>query len=214
MYSVYSSNDAPSFGYTSLRAAISVIESFIARADGPTYTYLYIPFVDTASHEHGLDSKEARRALKHTHSRLDTLATHLAGTARIIITADHGQIVVPPHERHILPEDDPLLPLLKLPPTCEPRVPAFHVAEGASGQFEAAFRARFGGEFALITIDEADGLRLFGPDGLSAETRRRLGDYIALSDGASVILHRPGDPIVGYHGGLLPDEVRVPLIVA
>ena len=82
------------------------------------------------------------------------------------------------------------------------------------------FRDRFGDRFFLLTTAEAEEMRLFGPGTLSDEVRLRLGTFVALSSGADVILYdwpsrsEDDQPFVGYHSGLTPAEMRIPLIVA
>jgi hypothetical protein len=213
VYSRYSSGNAPSAGYASLREGVEAVVAFIERAAGPTLTYLYTPFVDTAQHERGVDSKSTRRALKLVRSRLELLAERLQDRARMVMTADHGQVDIDPGRQTQLREGDPLLDLLRAPPSCEPRAPAFHVRDGQHAAFEAMFRDRFGDRFALLTVDEADELRLFGPEPMSPETRARLGDYLGIALDDDTLSLPPDTPMIGFHGGLLPDEVRVPLVV-
>ena len=214
LYSRYSSGEAPGIGYTSLRTAVADTCAYIERADRQTYTYFYTSFVDTAEHQRGTDSKAVRRALKLVQTRIETLAEKLVGRARIIVTADHGQIDIPLEGQTVLANDDPLLDLLLIPPTCEPRIPAFHVRQEQHATFEQQFRERFAEHFALLAIDEADELRLFGPEPLSRETRRRLGDYVGVALGPYALLYRPEHPMIGFHGGLQRDEMRIPLIIA
>ena len=41
-----------------------------------------------------------------------------------------------------------------------------------------------------------------------------LGDFIAVpADGAAFLLHGQAAPYLGNHGGLLPGEMEVPLII-
>jgi hypothetical protein len=212
-YSRYSSGDAPGMGYSSLRDACDGIAEFIGRSRTPTFTYFYVPFVDTAQHERGIASKATRRAMRLVESRLEELADRLKGTARFIVTADHGQIEVPASAQCEFETGDPLLALLRVPPSCEPRTPAFHVHAGQSSRFEQMFRERFGEDWALLTADDVDELRLLGPQPISAETRRRIGDYLGIALGTSILSLPLDKPMVGFHGGLQPDEVLVPLVI-
>lgn len=217
VYSRYSSADADHFGYASIMDAIDAIDHRIRAADGPTYTYLYIPYIDTAEHHHGPYARPVMKALDHVRSRMRLLFERLHGRARMVVTADHGQIDVAAGGREILDRNDPLIKMLRLPPSCEPRAPALHVRPGMLDAFAAAFRERLGDRFALLTVDEADELRLFGAPPLSVETRRRLGDYIAIPHGPHVILYEPKKQLralKGFHGGLTPDEMRIPLMLA
>ncbi len=116
--------------------------------------------------------------------------------------------------------DDELLQLLVVPPTCEPRAPCFHVREGKVAEFAQSFADRFGDRYALLTAAEAEELELFGPGPFADTFRARVGDFVAFPRGCEVLLSRPGDTrlgtelIRGFHGGLLPDEVRIPFVLA
>jgi hypothetical protein len=172
--------------------------------------------VDTAEHEHGTHARQVTNAVDHVRLRLRTLVESLRGTARVIITADHGQIDVPQQTRVIFDRHDPLMGMLRIPPSCEPRASVFHVRSGFEERFADAFRDRFGDRFALLSTQEVEELRLLGPEQLDRETRRRIGDFLAVPRGLDVILYEPPPTLRamrGFHGGLLPDEVRIPLIL-
>lgn len=213
VYTKYSTAGDDGYGYRSFRAGVEAVAWGVETATGPTYTYLYVSSVDTAEHNRGVWSKPVRRALKLVSSRLETLAGRLEGQARIVITADHGQTDIPLPQQTQLAEGDPLLAMLDAGPHCEPRAPAFHVKHNMHAAFEAEFRSRFGARFALLTVEEADELRLFGQEAMSPETRLRLGHYVALATGPYTLALTHERPMVGFHGGLQADEVRVPLVV-
>lgn len=206
-------------GYVQLDAAVECIVERIRRADGPTYTYFYVPHLDSAGHEHGMASPQALAALTEIDACLAQLAGALAGRARLVITADHGQVDVPETHRLPLYAGDPLLAHLLAPPTGGKRTGLYHVRSGHGDAFAAAFRERFGEHFALISADQADDLRLFGPEPCVPLARRRLGDFvsIALCD-VTLSFLRPGDTPadanVGNHDGMSPAEMRIPLILA
>jgi hypothetical protein len=215
--STYFSGGAQSIGYERLDDAVHSIVMRVGRDARPSYTYFYVPFVDAAEHAHGVRSPEVRRTLRHVQRSIERLAEQLEGRAIVVVTADHGLIDVPQESRQWIMRDDPLMRLLSVPPSCEPRCVAFHVREGELERFAEEFRERFGAEFALLSLDEADELRLFGPDGIAPETRRRLGDYIAVPYGEATMVYEPDHDLrkmVGFHGGLTPDEMRTPLIIA
>jgi hypothetical protein len=214
VYSNYFSGGAPQHGYEHLSAAVEAISTRIAAAGAPTYTYLYVPFIDTAEHDHGPDAKPVVTTVTMVERNIATLAERLGGRARIVVSADHGLTYVGRRAQQEIKHGDPLLDLLRLPPSSEPRVPLFYAREGCAVRFAAAFRERFGSTHALLTIDEVDELRLLGPAPLAHETRRRMGDFMAISATADAISYKPDAPMLGYHGGLLPEEMRIPLIVA
>lgn len=210
----YFSGDAPSHGYKHLSGAVDGVAGRVSIARAPTYTYLYVPFVDQTQHERGPGASQVRRALASVVAQVERLADALAGRARIVLTADHGHIDV--GARHVIMPDDPLLALLAVPPYGEPRVPMFRTKLGTAGAFAATFRERFGERFVLLSTDEADELRLFGREPLSAETRARIGDFIAVALDDDVLLYDPDAELramAGTHGGMTPAEMLVPLVV-
>ena len=213
VYSNYLSGGQPQFGYKHVADAIAAIAARIENASAPTYTYFYVPFIDTAEHEHGPHAKAVGKTLRMVEHNIEALASRLAGEARIIVSADHGLTHVERRDQHEIEDGDPLLDVLRLPPSGEPRVPFFYPRIGGEVAFAAAFRERFGATHALLTINEVDELRLLGPDAFAPETRRRMGEFMAISATPDAIQHKPDDPMLGYHGGLLSDEMRIPLIV-
>jgi len=213
VYSNYVSGGPPQVPYKRLSRAIDTVAGRVRDAHTSTYTYLYVPFIDTAEHKHGPYTKAVAKTLAKVEQAIESLAEKVAGRARLIVSADHGLTHVDKRHQHEIKDGDPLLGLLRLPPTGEPRTPLFFTRDGALEDFADAFRGRFGATHALLTIDEVDELRLLGPEPLAAETRRRLGDFMAVSATSDAISYKPDEPMLGYHGGLLSDEMRIPLIV-
>ncbi|MEX2157984.1 MAG: alkaline phosphatase family protein [Dehalococcoidia bacterium] len=220
VYTRYVSGGTPISGYTALRDAIDGAIARVERAASATYTYIYYPAVDTLEHIHGPASDHVRNELDRVESELARLARAIAGRGRVAVSADHGVLAVAQKHKYVIEADDPLLEPLVAPPYGEPRVPFFRVRDGASDAFTSRFRERYGEEFALLSIDEADELRLFGPEPLSTATRGRIGDYIAVPEAARVLVHssvrdKHGPGLMrGFHGGMLREEMRIPLVVA
>lgn len=219
VYSRYSSGGAASAGYRSLSEAIDLVVEHARAASGATYSYLYTPIVDGAAHEFGTGSHEVRAALLAVDGQLARLASALGDDARIVTTADHGHLDGPPAARLTLPREGGFDEWLAAPPSGDPRVLHFRLRAGARDAFAKAFRERLGEHFVLLTLDEVDGLRLFGPDPLSEETRLRLGDFVAISLGQQMIAYegaREFDHLMAQqsnHSGLTPAEMTVPLII-
>lgn len=213
-YSEYFGGGVPTTGYNRLGDACKAIVRRIAEASTPTYSYLYVPYVDQAQHAHGPHADPVRQITADVERTMARLTAELAGRARVVITADHGLIGVEPKHQYELPDDDSLLELLVTPPSCESRILALHARERRDGELASLFRERFGETFALLTIDEADDLRIFAPTPLSQASRLRLGDFVAISGAANGIFHRKDAPMLGFHGGLSPEEMHIPLIVA
>jgi hypothetical protein len=214
VYSRYSNGGHPTTGYRSLRAAVERIDSRVRRAVTPTYTYVYVPFVDAAQHEHGAHSPPAMASLRAVQREIGALAERLEGRARLVVTADHGLTSV--SRRDTWDRNDPLVSMLAFAPSGEPRAPYFHIRDGQQERFSETFRARHGDAWALIDTNETEAALVFGGP-LADNVRERIGDFtgVALRDAA--ILYEPPVKLAtmqGFHGGMLPDEMRVPLIVA
>jgi hypothetical protein len=106
-----------------------------------------------------------------------------------------------------------------VPPSGEGRFPLFHVRPGEQEAFEAMFGDRFGQQFILLKTQEADDLKLFGPDGLDPLARQRFGDYLAIPTADHALEYYASRQAwekapLGRHGGLSQEEMRIPLIVA
>ena len=186
---------------------------------GPTYTYIYWDGIDDICHERGTGHASVRAAVRQLDLQIERLSSELPRSARVVVTADHGLVDADKDQTHTIKHSDELMDLLEAEPSGDKRVVQFHVKDGAEASFRALFRERYDDRFALLTVDEAEELRLFGPGRLSAESRRRLGSLMAVSMGEDVIHHAPikkgrGRPSVSHHSGLSPSEMRVPLIVA
>ncbi|OGO53286.1 MAG: hypothetical protein A2148_09185 [Chloroflexi bacterium RBG_16_68_14] len=219
-YTRYVSGGAPVTAYTTAAGAVDRLIEHIDGAREPTYNYLYVPNVDTAQHVYGPHADQTRATLAEADQQLTRLAEGLRGRGRLVASADHGLIEVPDRGKHLLRPDDELLELLVVPPTGEPRVPFFHARAGRADEFRRRFHERFGESYALLSIDEVENLGLLGPAPLADATRRRVGDFVALTDRPEILLygppvyHREAAAQRGYHGGLAPAEMRIPLVVA
>ncbi len=199
--------------YENLANGIDEAISASLAAGERSITYLYIPELDYAAHEYGVSAPQTLEALKRIDAQIERLASRLAPTARIALTADHGQLDGPTHE---ILHSDSLVEHLRCEPWGDAREMHFAVNPGSEEEFAASFRERYG-EFAfLLTMNEVEALELLGPVGVSNAARRRIGTHLAISRGTDVLLFRSqSEPLkfIGHHSGLTPDEMLVPLIV-
>jgi len=218
VYTRHSTGETTRFGYTGLFDAVALVRDAITRADAPTFTYLYLPQLDSASHEKGTDHRRVYELLLTLDGIIAGLVRSLDGRARVVVTADHGQANVDSEHRFILEAHDPLAPLLRCCPTGEPTVPIFHVRPGCEARFAVEFLGRFAEHFALLEPAEIEGLGLLGPGPLSPVMKRRLGDFVGIGCRPAKFYIRPcvgSHPnYIGVHGGLTPAEMNVPLVLA
>ncbi len=181
-------------------------------------TYWYIPDYDSACHKHGVASAEARATLHRILDMLLEVAAAAPDEVRVAVTADHGLIDLSEGDRAPLFDGDPILDCLSSVPSGEGRTPHFHVRPGREQELIERLADRAGERLAVLSQGEAEELRLFGPQPLSAFARRRFGDYVGISLTPLTLAYFPsadssGLRHIGTHGGMCPAEVRVPIVV-
>ena len=204
--------------FNHLRDAVqAVVTRLVDQQEGGIH-YLYLPMVDSAAHRDGPDAPATLRALEAVDQALTIIAEHVDGRARIVVSADHGELNVSAAEKGLFLPDDDIIEELHTPPHGEPRVPMFCVRPGREAAFEAEFRARWGRHWALLRRSEAEQLRLFGPEPLSALAAERIGSHIAVSAERNVLVYGEAGNRVsalnGYHAGLRAEEMEIPLLLA
>ena len=218
----YLSGRSRTRGYLSLRQAQRRIMRRLRNLGSSraprTITYCYIPDYDAACHTYGVASAQARGTLEQIQSLLLEIAAAAPDDARVAATADHGLIDLEDGDRAPLFQGDPLLDCLRCAPSGEGRTPHFHVLPGKEAELFKRVADRAGDRLALLSQDEAEELRLFGPDPLSALARRRFGDYIGISLAPFSLAyyesaHTTSLRHIGVHGGMCPAEVRIPLAI-
>jgi hypothetical protein len=218
IFATFMRGGTPSCGYETIRQAMDLAVEHVANARPGSYTFLYLPQLDSISHILGPMHDEVLSMVQTLDEELNRLLGKLSGRARVIVSADHGQLTVPHDHQIELYDGDPMLELLEVPPTGDSRLPLFHVAGSHRADFEDQFRFRFGDHFALVNLEEAEALALFGPSPMSAVAQARFGHYVGiplenhtLQYLPPTILPRSGP--IGRHGALSPEEMLVPLIV-
>ncbi len=217
-YSNWANHDTQVLSYRSLSGGFQAAAANVQNRTKPSFTFFYVPDVDTAEHEGGTSSAKVRRLIKSVDEALTKLTSSVPAGTKIVVAADHGLVDVPTDRRVHLTEDHPMLGYLSVAPSGEAAMPIFHVREGRERQFEEFFATSYGTVMELLSISDVEALGLFGNDGISSLTRRRLGNYIGIAvDPFVMIFDGPGDhsgDFVAFHGGLQPEAMAVPLFVA
>ena len=162
------------------------------------FIFTYVPHVDFAGHVFGLASDEFADAVKIAVSIWEGIAAALPRNAALLGTADHGLLEFGDDQKHLIRE---------------PRFDSLRFAGDTRG-VHLWGEADLMDDLASLTegklVDPSD---LLGPD-LSALAGSRLGDRLLLAPDDRVLLPKGFDKRLRcYHGGLSPDEVRIPLLV-
>ncbi len=209
---------AKQVGYENIQQGIESIVNNIKQAKQTSHTYFYLPQLDSLVHKQGVHCPAAQKLVGELDGLIGELFDRLPADTRVVVTADHGMIDVQEQDKYTINHDDSLVDLLKAPPIGEPRVPIFHVKPGSERVFEQEISSRMGDVLILIKPAEAESLKLFGPNRISPIMKKRLGTYIGIFKGRSILKYvHINDQVPafrGYHAGLDPDEMIIPLIAA
>ena len=198
--------------------AVRLALKHVRNARRPTCVYMYLPQVDSLAHKLGAAHEQTLHAARQVDRLLGELAEELPPNSRLVVTADHGHLDAPPNKTYTVGKNDEIA-LLCTALTGDQRAVYAHVADEDFGAFKDAVRAKCGDDFIVLRSDEVEELLLLGPEPVSSETRRRMGDALVLSTGRAVLDYSValGDdvhPMASHHGGLTPAEMRIPLVVA
>ena len=165
--------------------------------------FTYLPHVDVAAHVFGQESPQYEEALAKAVGVWSGIAKRLPNGAVMIGTADHG---VPgfPERAKVLVRNDLYRPLEFWG---DPRA----VMVRGSSRLIRSLAAATGGKL----IGPNHFIPWLGPGPKHPDLERRLPDAVLLAPPGKVILPPGFDKrLVGYHGGLSPEEVSIPLLVA
>jgi hypothetical protein len=176
------------------------VESTVQAASEPgRLIFLYVPHVDFAAHVAGQDSREYSDAMQVANTVWKQLAEQLPDSVALTGTADHGHVDI--DEAH----------KIQLPDTAAQDL-ILYGAERAlfvkgNGQ---PLADRIPAEWAARTDLPA----LWGPGPVHKSFEERVPDGIVFADDGYAVFHRHSNHrLVGYHGGLMPEERQIPLLL-
>lgn len=176
---------------------------------GEKFVYCYYDGVDKIAHERGFGEHYDAEVL--TADRLVAdLASALPTGAVLVVTADHGQVMVGDRTMPLAPEVTRHLSHQ----SGEGRFRWLHVNDGRIDEVVAAARSHHGDVAWVMTRDEMIDEGFFGRR-VSDVVRRRFGD-VAVMAKADVSFDDPGDKnyfqLQCRHGSMTSAEIDVPLL--
>ena len=187
--------------------------------DGGGFIHAYYPSFDALSHAYGCRSPQVQICFGRIDGMFGRLCERLAGSGtRILVTADHGFIDSSPEHTLQVAQDGEMLKMLAAPLFGERRLAFCSVRQGAEREFERWAAETLAGRAVLMSGADCIGAGLLGPGPHHPRLAERVGSYLLLMEpGWTIIDVVEGETphtLIGVHGGMTADEMRVPLIAA
>lgn len=192
------------------------IDVALGVAKRPGVSYCYWGEIDAEGHRHGWQSDQWVAALEDADRELRRLADGLPSDSVMVVTADHGMVDVRGAPRWDVGETPALAQDVDLV-AGEPRALHLHVDESNLAAVAQRWQGVLGDDGVVLTRHDAEEAGLFGP--ISLETRDRIGDIVVAMAGRATVVDsrvqtRQSMSLIGMHGSLTPEELRVPLLIA
>ncbi len=217
-FNVALSGRAQRHGYTTLEEMFAKIAGLL-QSDAPrSFIHAYWPQHDSLAHEYGIGSEAVAEAF----DALDAAFAGLVDVARdrgsvVIVTADHGFIDTTAADTVDLDDHPGLRDTLLLPLCGEPRMAYAYVRAGREAPFEDYVREKLAERVDLLRSEDVLRQGWLGPGEAHPALRDRLGDYVLIPRGRTILrdwlVGEPRHTHIGVHGGLSAAEMIVPLIV-
>ena len=183
----------------------------LVRSSTRTLTYVYWPDLDRTGHAKGVGSREWQSDLRQVDRLVEQISQSLPSNAVAIVTADHGMVNC---DERVSIDDDPVLSAGIVRIAGEPRMRHVYVREGLVSEVAEAWRQRLEGRVDIRTREELIGSGLLGE--VEFDIAERIGDFVAISRGTTALsssFDTRVSALIGQHGALTDDEMRIPAIV-
>jgi type I phosphodiesterase/nucleotide pyrophosphatase len=179
-----------------------------------TLVYVYWGDVDKVGHVAGCGSWEWGEELAKVDLAVRRLAAGLPRDAVLHVTADHGMVDVPHHQRLDLAHDAELARGVRHAGG-EPRCPQLYCEPGQVDDVVRRWSHQLAGRARVVTREQAVTAGWFGP--VAPHVSARIGDVVVVCEpGLAVVDSRRMRPallaLVGLHGAMTPAESLVPLL--
>lgn len=186
------------------------------RAKRPALVYAYVPTLDLTEHFRGVDSEATALEFAQIDRLVEAIVDRLPEGSLLVVSGDHGLVDLRDDQKVEVAAEPGLSEGVRMI-SGEPRARHVHALRGAAGDVRAAWAERLGDRMAVWSRDEAIDEGWFGPS-VPDRVRPRIGDVVAAAHGPVGVFdpknEGPAIGLRGHHGGLTPDEMLVPLIVA
>lgn len=207
-------------GATRIHPTVDLADLFVASRrmlrseSGKLFLSLYWGDVDAVAHTYGPFTEEFVATFRALDGVLEREWRDQLDGALLIVTSDHGFVAMNRGDYHQLSQAENRC-LLRLP-VGEPRASYLFVRDGQRQAMAELAAAQFDDSLICLDSHAALSMGLFGTGELKPEVASRIGDLLLVSTDRTGLFHPYPDAAMlkGMHGGLTPQEMIVPLIVA
>ncbi len=222
------SRDAKIVPYFSIADLIVLLRNALQAAKGETYFYVYIPIIDSAEHYFGQSSEQVKTEMSLLAYLLEKEFIHkiteeIKEDTALMLTADHGQLDVNPHEMIYLNQYPELLKYFErskankpILPTGSPRDVFLHIQDDKIDKAIALLKAKLSERAEVVRITDEIILKLFGNKVPHPQFYNRLGNVLILPKENNTVWYKylpdQKDKFRGFHGGLTRDEMMIPFV--
>ena len=213
--SVYSKNVADCdrrCAYNDYDDVVDIIKN-ITNNNDKTFTYLYLPNVDTLEHDNGVYSKVVEKEI----IKIDAMIKKLAAIEdmTIVVTADHGQINI---NNDIVMDFEKYKKYFYAMPGIDFATTTFYVKKDLEDEFECAFKEDFKDRMYLFKTEDIIKKNIFGLGNVSEYFKSNMGEYIGICKNGYCFVNSENleeylGKTFGNHSGFSKDEMIIPLIV-
>lgn len=219
-YNTVASAGAEVIRHGTLAEALVQLKEMVEQSSDKAWLGFYWASIDTIAHIHGPGTPYHDAEIASFWSTFDAVFRDVDSTDTLyLFFADHGQVYADAKQTIYINKRFPeVADCLSLSPTGNPIYPNgsprdvfLHVRPERRDDVLGALQQGLDGIALVMPMDAALAQGLFGPDPVSAELRRRLGDILVLPfEGHFVWWREHGvmaNTFYGHHGGLAPDEL-------
>lgn len=200
-------------------AWINLRHTLTQSGSGRSFTSVYWASIDGVGHRYGPEGEHARIELCHLFRALweDCLAPLPASVREgtvVLFASDHGQLTTPRERAVWLPTHPDLMDTLLFRPAGEARAAYLYPRTGQAGALRDYVAEHLADRFILLETERALAAGLFGPGEAPPRIRSRLGDFLLVArDDGRLVFEEKALGMAGHHGGMLPQEMLVPLLM-
>lgn len=216
--------------YQTLEEALTRLGELLkAPTSGPTYYFFYFDRIDATCHLYGPSSRQCEAAVEQFLTAMEAVfyrnVKGQVGNTLFMLTADHGQIDVDPRRTFYLNQQMPGLERCfktnakgrPIVPAGSPRDMFLHVKDEQVDEVIVKLQQRLDGRAEIYRVSELLAQHFFGLRDPSPMLLSRLGNVVILPyQHETVWWYEDGKfdmHFRGHHGGLMADEMEIPLLV-